>query len=94
MHTYVPTRNSSSSFTKRTYEIRPENLNCRSKNVVSLISFKTCRKQYTGSFKEFRARFKYRKYRKNRKVKQEPFHAHFADDVHSGESGWEVSKTD
>ena len=30
----VPTRNFTSSTTKRTYEIRPENLNCRSKNVV------------------------------------------------------------
>ena len=92
MQTYVPTRNSTSSTTKRTYEIRPENLSCRSKNVASLISCKTCHKQYTGSFKEFRARFKYRKYRKNRKVKQESFHAHFADDVHSGESDWELSK--
>ena len=24
------------------------------------------------------------------KVKQESFHAHFADGVHSGEGGWEV----
>ena len=45
----VPTRNFTSSTTKRTYEIRPENLNCRSKNVVYLISCKTCHKQYTGS---------------------------------------------
>ena len=27
---------------------------------------------------------------KNRKVKQESFHAHFADGVHSGEGDWEV----
>ena len=24
------------------------------------------------------------------KVKQETFHVHFADDVHSGEGGWKV----
>ena len=37
----VPTRNFTSSTTKRTFEIRPENINCRSKNVVYLISCKT-----------------------------------------------------
>ena len=34
-----------SSTTKSTFEIRPENLNCRSKKVVYLISCKTCHKQ-------------------------------------------------
>ena len=53
----VPTRNFISSNSKRTYEIRPENLNCRSKNLVFLISCKTCHKQYTSSSEEFRARF-------------------------------------
>ena len=72
----VPTRNFTSSYTNCTYEIRPENLNCRSKNVVYLISCKTCHKQYTGSSGEFRARFNdYRcahcNYNKNMKVKQE-----------------------
>ena len=48
---------------------------------------------------EFRARFNnhrcaHRNYRKNRKVKQQSFHAHFADDIHSGENGWEVRLTD
>ena len=28
------------------------------------------------------------------KVKQESFHAHFADGVHSGEGEWEVRLTD
>ena len=37
----VPTRNFTSSTTKRTYEIRPKNINCRSKNVVYLVSCKT-----------------------------------------------------
>ena len=37
----VPTISFTSSTTYRTYEIRPENLNCRSKNVFYLISCKT-----------------------------------------------------
>ena len=90
----VPTTNFTSSTTKRTYEIRPENLNFRSKNVY-LISYKTCHKQYTGSSEEFSGRFNnyrfaYRNYRKNMKVKQDSFHVHFADGVHSGEGDWEV----
>ena len=88
-----------SSTAKRTYEIRPENLNCRSKNVVCLISCKTCHKQYTGSSKEFRAKFNnyrcaHRNCRKNRKVKQESFHAYFADDTPSGEGDWDVRLLD
>ena len=39
------------------HEFRPENLNCRSKNVVYLISCKTCHKQYTGRSEEFKTRF-------------------------------------
>ena len=73
----------------------PENLNCRSENVVYLTSWKTCHKQYTGSSEEFRARFNnyrcaHRNYCKNMKVKQESFHAHVADGVRSGEGDWEV----
>ena len=64
-----------------------------------MIFCKTCQKQYTGSSEEFRARFNnyrcaHRNYRKNRKVKQESFHAHFADDIHSGEGDWEVRLID
>ena len=64
-----------------------------------MISCKTCHKQYTGSSEEFRARFNnyrcaHRNYRKNRKVKQESFHAHFADDIHSGEGDLEVRLID
>ena len=85
----VPPRNFSSSTTKCTYEIRPENLNCRSKIVVYLISCKTCHEQYTGSSEEFRTRFNnyrcvHRNYCKNRKVKQKSFHVHFPDGAHSG----------
>ena len=71
-----------------------------------MISCKICHKQYTGSSGEFRARFNnyrevHQNYCKNRKVKQESFHAqvkqesfhaHFADGAHSGEGDWE--KTD
>ena len=71
----APTRNFTSFTTKHTYEIRQENLNCRSKNVICLISCKACRKQYTGSSEEIKARFNnYRfahcNYRKTTKVKQ------------------------
>ena len=53
----VPTRNFALFTAKRTYEIRPENLNYRSKNEVCLISCKTCHKKYTGSSEEFTAKF-------------------------------------
>lgn len=69
----VPTRSFASFSTKSTYEIRLENLNCRSKNSVHWISCKTCHKQYTGSSEEFKARFDnyrcaHRNYRKTIKV--------------------------
>ena len=95
----VPTRNFTSSTTKRTYEIRLENLHCRSKNVVYLIFCKNCHKQYTGISEEFRVRFNnyscaHRNHRKNKKVKQESFYAHFANGADSGEGDWEVRLTD
>ena len=36
----------------------------------------------------------HRNYRKNKKVKQESFHAHFADGAHSGEGDWKVRLID
>ena len=36
----------------------------------------------------------HRNYGKNRKFKQESFHAHFADGAHSGEEDWEVGLID
>ena len=64
-----------SSSTKRIYSIRPQNLNCASKNVVYLFTCKTCHKQYTGSTEEFRSRFNnyrrsHRNFLRNNKVKQ------------------------
>ena len=64
-----------------------------------MIFCKTCHKQYTESSEEFRARFnnckcEHRNYCKNIKVKQESFHAHFADGVHNGECDWEVRLID
>ena len=95
----VPTKNFISFTTKVAYDIGPENLNCRSKNVVYYISCKNCHKQYTGSSEEFRAKFNnYRfmqcNYYKNINVKHESLHAYFADKVHCGEVGWEVKLTD
>ena len=73
-----------SSSMKRIYSFRPQNLNWASKNVVHLFSFKTCHKQYTGGTEEFRSRFynyrfAYRKFLRNKKIKQESFYAHFAE---------------
>ena len=84
-----------SSSTKRIYSIRPQNLNCASKNVVYLFTCKTCHKQYTGSTEEFRSRFNnyrclHRNFLRNKKVKQELLHAHFTEGLHQGESDWEV----
>ena len=83
----VRTRSFTSSTTKRTYEIRPENLNWRSKNAVCLKSYKTCHKQYTGSSEKSRPRFS------NYRCAQS-FHAHFANGAHSCESDWEVRLVD
>ena len=64
-----------------------------------MISCKICHKQCTGSSEEFKARFNnyrcaHRNYCKNRKVKQDSFHAHFADVAHIGEADWEVRLID
>ena len=88
-----------SSSTKRIYSIRPQNLNCASKNIIYLFNCKTCHKQYTGSTEEFWSRFNnyrcsHRTFLRNKKVKQESFHAHFAEGIHQGESDWEVRLID
>ena len=88
-----------SSSTKRIYSIRPQNLNCASKNVVYLFTCKTCHKPYTGSTEEFRSRCNnyrgsHRNFLKNKKVKQESFHAHFTEGLHQGESDWGVRLID
>ena len=85
--------------TKRVYHIRPEYLNCTSKNVVYLISCKTCFKQYVGSTVDFRLRFNnykcaHRNFLKGKEVKQESFHAHFEESNHNGESDWEIQIID
>ena len=89
------TRQFESSSTNDIYSIRPQNLNCVSKNVVYLCTCKTCHKQCTDSTEEFRSRFDncrclHRKFFRNKKVKQESFHAHFVEGLHRGESDWEV----
>ena len=65
-----------SSSMKRIYSIRPQNLNCSSKNVDYLFTCKTYHKQYTGSTEEFWNRFSnyrcsHRNFLRNKKVKQE-----------------------
>ena len=87
------------SSTKCIYSIWPQNLNCASKNVVYFFTCKTCHKQYTGSTEEFQSRFNnyrcsHRNFLRNKKVKQESFHAHFAEGLHQGESDWEVRLID
>ena len=71
--------------TKREYCIKPNDLNCRSNNIVYLFSCKACSKQYTGSTESFRSRFNNYKsahgnYIKGNTAKQASFHAHFEDD--------------
>ena len=95
----VTTETFRSFSTKREYCIKPNNLNCRSNNVVFLFSFKACSKQYTGSTESYRSRFNnyksaHRNYIKGNTVKQASFHAHFEDDKHHGMSDWEVTLID
>ena len=96
----VQTKTFTSFSAKRTYSIRLPNLNCSSECVVYLVSCKTCQKQYTGSTETaFRLRFNnyksaHRSFLKNKKVKQESFHAHFEKDGHNGICDWEVRLID
>ena len=74
-------------------------MNCTSKNVVYLFTSKTCHKQCTRSTEEFRSRFNnyrcsYRNFLRNKRVKQELFHAHFAEGLLERESDWEVRLID
>ena len=71
---------------QRTYSIRQEILKCSSEYVVYLFSCKTCCKQYTESTEDFRPRFNDyrcadRNFLKRKKVKQESFNAHFAEET-------------
>ena len=80
--------------TQRQYCIKPDNLNCRSSNVVYLFSWKPCSKQYTWSTESFRSRFNnYKSARRNfikgNTVKQASFP--FEDDKHHGISDWEIT---
>ena len=64
-----------------------------------LFTCKTCHKQYTGSTEECRSRFNnyrcsHRNILRNKKVKQELFHAHFAEGLYQGESDCEVRLID
>ena len=89
----VTTETFRSCSTQREYCIKPNNLNCRSSNVVYLFSCKACSKQYTGSTESFRSRFNnyksaHRSFIKGNTIKPASFHAHFEDDKHHGISDW------
>ena len=63
-------------------------MNCASKNVVYLLVVKPA---ISNRQEEFRSRFNnyrcsHRNFLRNKKVKQELFHAHFAGGLHQGES--------
>ena len=95
----VDTNTFISTTTQKKYEIRSEQLNCDSVNVVYLHTCKTCQKQYTGSSVDFRLRFNnyrsaHRNFKKNKKVLQESFHSHFEQPQHNGENDWEVRLID
>ena len=54
---FVTTETFRSFSTQRGYCIKPDNLNCCSKNILCLFLCKTCSKQYPGSTESFRSRF-------------------------------------
>ena len=95
----VTTKTFRSFSTQREYCIKPDNLNCRSNNVVYLFSCKTCSKQSTGSVESFRSRFNNYKsphsnFIKGNAVKELSSHAHFEDDKHYGMIDWEITLID
>ena len=95
----VTTKTFRSFSTQREYCIKPDNLNCRSNNVVYLLSWKTCSKQCTGSTESFRSRFNnykspHRNFIKGNTVKELSSHAHFEDNKHYGMSDWEITLID
>ena len=95
----VKTNSFKSTTTQRIYFIRPEILKCSSQNVVYLFTCKTRSKKYTESTEDFRPRFNnyrfsHKNFLKRKKVKEEPFNAHFAEVNHNGEDDWEVRLID
>ena len=80
----------------KSYSIRTQNiLNCNSKFVVYLAQCKKCSMQYVGStVTPFRTRFNnygsaHTRFLANKKVYQQSFHQHFAQDDHNGPDDWE-----
>ena len=82
------------------FKINTGPLNCDSKNVVYLITCKTCGMQYVGSASTpFRLRFNnykccYRKHSSGVSVPQSTFHAHFNPENHKGMQDWEFNLID
>ena len=97
---HVETTETFRSFSiQREYYIKPDNLNCRSNNVVYSFSWKTCSKQCIGSTESFRFRFNnyksaHRNFIKENTVKKASFLTHFEDGKHHGMSDWEITLID
>ena len=84
---------------KHILSIRPQNLNCTSKNIVYPVTSKTCFKQFTESTEEFQSQFNnykcsHRNSLRNKRVKQESFHVHIVQGLQQEESDWNVSLID
>ena len=90
----VTTETFRSCSSQREYCIKPDNLNCRSNNVVYLFSCKTCSKQYTGSTESFRSRVNHYKSAHRNFIKQASFHVHFENGKHHGMTDWEITLID
>ena len=80
-----------------TYKIRGGlHLDCKSENVIYLVTCKKCKKQYLRScITRFRTRFNnycscHRKFCRGHSVIQVLFHAHFMLDGHCGIDDWEI----
>ena len=76
---------------KSVYPIRPQKKNCTSETVVCLFNCKTYHTQDSGGAEEFWTRinnytWEYRNFLIDMEFKQLPFHAHFAEGLHLGES--------
>ena len=84
--------------TQREHCINPNNLNCRSSNILYNFSCKAPSKQYTCCTERFWSRFNNCKSAhinliEGNTIKQALFHAHFEDEKH-GMSDWEITLTE
>ena len=82
------------------YDIRGDKMNCSSRNVVYLVTCKTCQKQYVGSTTtKFRRRFAnykccHKRYISGKAVLQVSFHANFHQADHNDMQDWSYTLID